>query len=230
LNALILAGGLGTRLGALTQEIPKVMLPIKKKPLIDILIRKLLDLNFDKIIINTYYRSGIIQAYLESQDYYSKILLAPETYLLGTAGTLKKNLSDLAYDDFLVMHGDNYFTDDLHEFMRFHKLDSTNSLMTMAIFESPTPELCGVVEIDKNSLVTNFHEKTHNPPTNLANAAIYMFKKECKSVISNLDKDETDISLHLLPKLVGQSRAFKLGGYFVDIGTPDRYNSVKTLM
>jgi mannose-1-phosphate guanylyltransferase len=206
------------------------MLPIKNKPLIDILIRKLLDLNFDKIIINTYYRSEVIKEYLESQVYYSKILLVPEPHLLGTAGTLKENLDELANDDFLVMHGDNYFSDDLQEFMRFHRLDSTKSLMTMAIFESPTPELCGVVEIDKNALITNFYEKTVNPPTNLANAAIYMFKKDCRTVITNLNKDETDISLHLLPKLLGKSRAFKLKGYFVDIGTPDSYNSVKTLM
>jgi len=229
MNALILAGGYGTRLGKLTLEIPKVMLPIQGEPLIDILIKKLLYLNFEKIIVNTHFKGHIIQNFLQKQDYFSNIIVAPEPKLLGTAGTLKENLNYLAQDDFLVMHGDNYFTDDLSGLKNFHKLDNSNSLMTMGTFITTQPELYGVVEIDSDKFINKFFEKSFSSDSNIANAAIYFFKKKAVKIISTLSDYESDISKDLLPKFVGRSKIYQLNGKFIDIGVPERYYSAQFL-
>jgi mannose-1-phosphate guanylyltransferase len=164
---------------------------------------------------------------LRGQDYFKKIILSPEEKLLGTGGSLKLNLEFLSKDNFLVMHGDNYFTDDLKGFVDFHKSDKSRSLMTMATFTSLTPHECGVVEIDSEKFITNFYEKKKDPPTNKANAAIYIFKKESRPIILNLKPHENDISSHLVPKFLGLSKAFQLSGEFIDIGTPERYSLVR---
>lgn len=228
MKALILAAGKGSRLGAITSDVPKVLLPIKGQPLLDILIRKLINLNFESIIINTFYKAKMVEDFLMAQDYNSLIQIAPEQNLLGTAGTLKNNLSALCGDNFLVMHGDNYFYDDLKGLLNFHISDKSKSLMTMGTFISQLPEQCGVVEVNRESFITNFYEKAQKPPTNIANSAIYVFRKESKKIISKLTPKETDISLHLIPKFLGQCKSFQLSGEFIDIGTPERYYLVKS--
>jgi NDP-sugar pyrophosphorylase family protein len=107
MDALILAAGVGSRLEKITRDIPKVLLPVKNQPLLDIIIRKLINLEFEKIVINTFYKASMIEDFLRGQDYFKKIILSPEEKLLGTGGSLKLNLEFLSKDNFLVMHGDN---------------------------------------------------------------------------------------------------------------------------
>ena len=144
MNAMILAAGLGSRLGTLTSSIPKPLLPIKGQPLLDILIKKLFKLKIDKIVINIFYKADLIEDYLKNQSYYENIIISREDKLLGTAGSLKLNLKHLEQDDFIVMHGDNYFSDDLSSMINFHKSDFTRSLLTLGTFHTDTPELYGV--------------------------------------------------------------------------------------
>ena len=92
MNALVLAAGVGSRLGEYTRNIPKVMLPINGQPLLDILIKKLLALNIDKIVVNTHYKAEVIEKYLFGQKYSNKIIISREDELLGTAGALKANI------------------------------------------------------------------------------------------------------------------------------------------
>lgn len=229
MNALILAAGVGSRLGKITTDCPKVLLPIRNQPLLDILIKKLLKLNFEKIIINTFFKAEIVEEFLRAQNYSNKIIVSREKILLGTAGTLKFNLKVLAVDDFMVMHGDNYFTDDLSGMLNFHRSDTSKSLMTMGTFITETPELCGVVEIDENYFIKNFYEKVTSPPSNIANSAIYLFKKDSVSLIESLLPHETDLSKHLIPKFISLSKAYQLSKTFIDIGTLDRYKLAQHL-
>jgi len=227
MNALILSAGIGSRLGSYTRNIPKVMLPINGKPLLDILIRKLLDLNIDKIVINTHFKAEVIKDYILNQKYSNKIIISPEDKLLGTAGSLKENIGYLASSDFLVMHGDNFFTDKLTGMLEFHLNDPSDSVMTMGTFITSEPELYGVIDIGDNGLIENFYEKSITSKSNIANSAIYMFKEKSVTTIRNLSSDENDISRHLIPKFIGNMRAFPLSGKFIDIGVPERYLKIK---
>lgn len=229
MKALLLAAGLGSRLGAYTKDVPKVLLPINGKPIIDILIRKLIAIGIEKIVINTHYKAILVEQFLKRQDYSEVLSVVREEKLLGTAGTLKSNIEELQGSDFMVLHADNYFQDNLIHLLNFHNSDKSDSLMTMATFLTNQPETCGVVEVDKNNTILNFFEKKINPPSNIANAAIYIFKKNAISLIQTLNFNENDISNDLIPKFIGISRAFPLTGEFIDIGTPKNYNIANEL-
>jgi mannose-1-phosphate guanylyltransferase len=228
MNALILSAGLGSRLGPYTKDIPKVMLPINGKPLLDILINKLLFLNINKIVINTYFKPNVIEDYVTSQKYSDKIIISREEKLLGTAGSLKENMKYLTGSNFMVMHGDNYFTDSLIAMLEFHLKDLSDSLMTMGTFITNEPELYGIVDIDNNGVVEHFYEKSTKGTSNVANSAIYMFKEQSIDLINSLSQKENDISQHLIPKFVGKIKSFPLSGQFIDIGIPERYLKIKS--
>ena len=229
MKALLLAAGLGSRLGAYTKDVPKVLLPINGKPIIDIVIRKLIAIGIERIVINTHYKAILVEQFLKRQDYSEVLSVVREEKLLGTAGTLKSNIEELQGSDFMVLHADNYFQDNLIHLLNFHNSDESDSLMTMATFLTNQPETCGVVEVDKNNTILNFFEKKINPPSNIANAAIYIFKKNAISLIQTLNFNENDISNDLIPKFIGISRAFPLTGEFIDIGTPKNYNIANEL-
>jgi len=223
MKALILAAGLGTRLGELTRDMPKVLLTVKGEPILSMLINKILKLGIEEITVNTHFKSELVKSFIRNQEYSKYIDLVEEKELLGTAGTLKQFLMTFDNSDFMVMHGDNYFKDDLRSLVQFHETDCSKSIMTMATFISNSPERCGVVTHDSDGFVNGFYEKNSNPPSKVANAAIYIFKPMAVREILYLNNEEIDISKDLIPKLVGRFKTFPLNSGLIDIGTPIDY-------
>jgi len=219
MKGLILAAGFGTRLGHLTQQTPKALIRVGDKPILDHNIRKLLDAGITEILINTHYLVEQVESFLSLQDYPAKLTTVFEPELLGTAGTLKGNLNFFGSNDFLVMHGDNYFTSGLSALVDAHINRSARTEMTMATFETKSPELCGTVVKDDTGVVTDFFEKSKESTSFEANAAIYIFSPLAKKQILSLTKEENDISLNLIPKLLGRIQSHHLHGDFIDIGT-----------
>ena len=220
MKALILAAGFGTRLGSLTKETPKALIKVGSTTIIDHNIRKLVEIGISEILINSHYLADQIESYLIAQSYPIKVSTFFEQELLGTAGTLKARLGLFGDDDFIVMHGDNYFQSELNSLVKAHVDRSTSTYMTMATFKTDRPESCGTVLINEAGIVVDFFEKVHNSPSNEANSAIYVFSHEALGVIKSLSEQETDISKDLIPKMLGRIQAHHLDGDFIDIGTP----------
>ena len=101
MKALILAAGFGTRLGSLTKDTPKALIKVGSTSILDINIRKLIQIGISEILINTHYLADQIEKYLVTQVYPVKVSTFFEPELLGTAGTLKARLSLFEHDDFL---------------------------------------------------------------------------------------------------------------------------------
>ena len=221
MKALLLAAGRGTRLGKITETIPKPLVKIRNKPVIDYLIQKLINLDVTHILVNTHHKNTLMENYFNSRKYDVEISLIYEPELLGTAGTLKYNVEALCSEDFIVMHADNYFQDDLKSLKHEHLANGLNNLLTMGTFSVSNPAKFGTVCISENNTITGYFEKDKNSPSNIANSAIYFMKPAIKKEIDNLKNNENDISLNLIPKLVGKMTAFPLNGYFYDIGTPE---------
>jgi mannose-1-phosphate guanylyltransferase len=221
MKALLLAAGRGTRLGKITETIPKPLVKIKNKPVIDYLIQKLINLDVTHILVNTHHKNTLMENYFNSAQYDVEISLIYEPELLGTAGTLKYNIDALCSEDFIVMHADNYFQDDLKSLKHDHLTNSLNSLLTMGTLSVADPAKFGTVCISEDKTITSYFEKDKDSPSNIANSAIYFMKPTIKKEINNLKDNENDISVNLMPKLVGKMRAFPLNGYFYDIGTPE---------
>ena len=221
MKALVLAAGRGSRLGNITENLPKPLVEVKNKPVIDYLIRKLIDLNVSEIFINMHYKHELLEKFITDSNYRTKITLIYEPKLLGTAGTLKSLIDELSTEDFIVMHADNYFQDDLKILKQKHLATNSDYLITLGTFLVLNPEKFGTFELTDDHDVIKFFEKKKDSPSKTANSAIYFMKPGIKEVVNTLNEYENDISLHVIPKLLGKIKAFELTGYFYDIGTPE---------
>ena len=221
MKALILAAGFGSRLGELTLTTPKPLIQVKNQPILGFCLDQLANSGVNEVVVNTHFLASQVENYLKSYKSHLKILSSYEDKLLGTAGTLKKHFDFLATDDFVVMHADNYFVDPLINFLQAHKFRSVGVYGTLGTFETRDPRNCGVLELNRDGTILDFHEKVENPPSRIANAAIYAFTPQIKEALFDLDQDNSDISKHLIPKIMQGLYTDHFDGLFVDIGTPE---------
>ena len=148
-----------------------------------------------------------------------KITVVHEEKLLGTAATLMKNKHFFKDSTGFLIHGDNLTNFNLDELLNAHKNRENNCLLTMLTFNSSNPKQCGIVETDQNGIITDFHEKVENPPSNVANAAIYVFDYELIEFLSSSLIQKVDFSKDIIPKLIGRVQTYHTNDFFIDIGT-----------
>ncbi len=220
MKALLLAAGFGSRLGELTRSTPKPLLNIGPSSLFDFCLRELHAAGVTEVIVNTHHLASQFEEYLETHNLKMRVELSYEEALLGTAGTLRKHFDYLATEDFVVMHADNYFEDSLGKFVNAHKLRTVGKYGSLGAFETDDPTNCGVLVLNADNTINEFYEKVFNPPTNLANSAIYVFTPLIGEHLFRLCEGENDISKHLIPKIMSGLWVHKFEGVFVDIGTP----------
>ena len=108
MRAVLLAAGLGTRLRPLTDRIPKCLVPIKGKPLLDIWCESLLSSGVERILINLHYMHEVVESHIQGSGYKTHVQTVFEPVLLGTAGTLVANNEFFKGDDGILVHADNY--------------------------------------------------------------------------------------------------------------------------
>ncbi len=228
LNVLLLAAGMGTRLRPITNTVPKCMVPIMGRPLLDYWIELLFSKKIeaplgpiDKVLINTHYLPKSVDAYVKSSAYSDMLCTVYEEVLLGTAGTLAKLISEFKGSHLLLAHADNLTLFDVNAFVARHHNRPSGCIASMMTFETDDPKSCGIVELDELGVVIAFHEKVHNPPSNLANAAVYIFSPEAIDTIENMSKKKQlfDVSLDIVPSFLGKMATFQNKIYHRDIGS-----------
>jgi len=224
IKAVILAGGLGTRLYPITYEIPKPLLPIKKKPIINYL-------------VDLFLRQGIKEiAVLISEDfeqdfiwwkkrYYpkKKIKFFKEKKPLGTLGGLYYLKRWISKNSFFFTNGDELKKINLKKMKDFHQ--KKGALATIALVKVKNPQDYGVV-ICKNGIVQKFLEKPKNPPTKYINSGLYIFSPGIFKY--HLGLKFSMIETNLFPRLAKESKlaGFKFNGKWADCGTWERYSNV----
>lgn len=227
MKAILLAAGFGTRLRPLTNTIPKCLVPINGRPLLDIWLDNLTKSGIEQFLVNTHYLPEKVEKYINQSKFKGKVKIVNETVLLGTAGTLIFNTDFFQEEDGLLIHADNYCTEDFGKFIEAHKNRPKGSLITMLTFRTDNPSSCGIVELDNKGIAVKFHEKVKNPPGNLANGAVYILSKECIKIINTNFKYATDFSIDILGNFIGQIYTFETKETFLDIGTLEAYEKVK---
>lgn len=224
MKALILSAGFGTRLRPITNIIPKALVPINGKPLLGYWLENLVDARIDSFLINTHYLSEQIEKYISNSLYKDKITLIYEEQLLNTGGTLLANCSFFDKDEpFMLVHGDNLCFCDFMAFIQSHKNRPIGCEITMMLFNTDNPQSCGIVELDNFGVVCKFYEKVNNPPSNLANAAVYICEPTIFKFLEELNKKEIDFSLDVLPHFVGKINTYLNSTYHRDIGNMQSY-------
>lgn len=218
MNAILLAAGFGSRLMPITIKTPKCMVKIGDKPLIDIWIEKLFQAGISRILINTHYLSGVVKAHLKENIFFKKgkIIIKYEKKLLGTAGTLIDNLNFFDDDDGMLLHADNFTTDNLQKFIKFHKKNINDSYFSMMSFKTDNPKSAGIIEVDEKNLLTNFYEKHDRNFGNQANCAIYILTN--KMIKSLKKKKIRDFSTEVIPKYLNKIKVYETNNFFIDVG------------
>jgi len=225
MRALLLAAGLGTRLKPITDLLPKCLVPIGGIPLLDIWLEKLVQVGVKDVLINTHYRHEMVEQHISGSPYSGYITTAYESKLLGTAGTLLKNLDFFGSEDALLIHADNYSLESLDRFITNHRHRPAECFFTMMTFRTPDPTSCGIVNVDNKGVVRQFHEKVKYPPGNLANAAIYILSSEMLQILRERFSAARDFSLDIIPYFIGHIYTYETHAALIDIGTPDRYKA-----
>lgn len=217
-RALLLAGGLGTRLRPLTNTVPKCLVPVGGRPMLDYWVDALNAANIDQALINTHHLPDPVRTYLDTVNSAGNVTLTEvfEPELLGSAGTVRAN-RDWAEgaDQIVVIYADNLSDMDLGKLVDFHARH--DDPMTMALFHTPYPEKCGIAALDADTRVTEFVEKPEHPKSDLANAGIYVLDADAWREIA--DMGAFDFGFDVIPAFVGRMRGYTHTGYHRDIGT-----------
>lgn len=225
-QAVILAGGLGTRVQALVPDQPKPMATIAGRPLLEYIIQWLKDYKIKEIIFCLHYKSEIVKNYFKSgRKFGVKIEYLIEKELLGTGGAVKNSEKLIKSETFLVINGDTYFPINLFRFIKFHK--EKKGIGTIALSQVRDVSQFGSVEIDKNSRIIDFKEKAEKfRGPGLVNGGVYVLEPEIFKFIK--PKRKVSIERETFPLLL-KGKKSQLFGYIsekthFDIGTPTGYH------
>jgi len=219
MKALLLAAGLGTRLLPLTKSWPKCLMPIHGRPLLEYWLGILKRQEIKDVLINIHHHSELVEEFLDQAQYKKWVEMTFESDLLGTAGTLRQNSEFFKQDTTLMVHADNWSCCNYADFISYHQESRPEgTVMTMMTFDSLIPETCGIVELDSQNRVIEFHEKVKNPPGKLANAAVYLIEPE---VLEWIEEHPviSDFSTEVLPHFIGKIATWNNNHIHKDIGT-----------
>jgi D-glycero-alpha-D-manno-heptose 1-phosphate guanylyltransferase len=218
-EAIILAGGLGTRLKGVIKDIPKPMAPIAGKPFLHYVFQYLTRYHIKKVILAVGYKYEAIENEFGKSYLGISIEYAIENEPLGTGGAIANALRFTKNDDVFLLNGDTYFDVDLYALYAHHKL--SGSQLTLSLKPMQNFDRYGTVEL-KGTQITAFNEKMQ-VAKGLVNGGVYALNR---GLLSNprLPKKfsfEKDIMEHYV--LQFDMQAYFSDGYFIDIGVPDDY-------
>jgi len=223
MRAILLAAGYGTRLKPLTNSTPKCLMPIGKKPLLQIWLERLNEVGVKHFLINTHYLADQVNSFVKKTLFHDQITIVHEPQLMGTAGTLMHNLDFFQGEDGMLIHADNYCLADFKAFVNIHRNRPPECSITMMTFRTPTPSSCGIVIPDQRGVVVEFHEKPKLPKDNLANGAIYLLSKEFLKQAPQKLNGVIDFSTHVLPQFIDRICTYETSAPLIDIGSLQGY-------
>ena len=232
-KAFLLAAGLGTRLRPLTDATPKILLPINGKPLLEIWLGHLKRHGIREVLINTHWRQEKVKAFLEHrQDDHIRVVTYHEPSLLGSAGTVLAKASWVADGEpFFILYGDNLTNVNLTRMLAFHRRHGFP--FTLGVFRAGNPTQCGIANIGEGGVVTGFEEKPERPKSEMAAAGIYVTDRRIFEFFPNETRygssNPLDLGFHVIPRLVGNMKAYPIEDFLMDIGTPESYEQAQDL-
>lgn len=220
MQAVILAGGKGTRLKPYTTVFPKPLMPIDNCPILEIVIKQLKYYGFSNIVMAVGHLKELLHAFFnDGKKWNVNISYSVEEKPIGTAAPLK--LIKRLQDNFLVMNGDILTNLDYDEFFNYHK--NSGSLCTIAMYKKKVKIDLGVLKTNKNNKLYDYIEK----PTLDYNVSmgVYAFKKK---VLDYIPENEYFDFPNLIKKLLKNNKkvlGYPFSGYWLDIGRPDDYET-----
>ncbi len=222
-EAIILAGGFGTRLQGVIKDIPKPMAPINKKPFLEYLFNYLLQFKVNHVILSVGFKHEIISDYFNTKYKSIHIEYAIEKEPLGTGGGITNAMKYLKNDIALIINGDTFFNIDLNSFYHFHY--SNNAELTIALKKLKHFDRYGTVILNKNKII-DFHEKKY-VEEGYINGGIYICSKN--TIQSKIQKEKSSFEKDFMEKYIHELNIYGYPSedYFIDIGIPEDYDKAQ---
>jgi len=221
MEAVVLAGGFGTRLSHIVNDVPKPMADVNGKPFLEYIVRFLTEKIVDKIILAIGYKYESVVNYFGNEYNGVPIVYSIEDSPLGTGGAIKKASSLCENESFFIINGDTYFGVDLAEMQSAHCKAQT--ALTVVCKPMRDFDRYGNVVIDENSMIVAFEEKKLTQ-SGYINGGVYLCDK---TLIENISGDVFSFEKDVLEKGLGIFSAFVSDAYFIDIGIPEDYRRAK---
>jgi D-glycero-alpha-D-manno-heptose 1-phosphate guanylyltransferase len=225
--AVLLVGGMGTRLRSVVPSTPKPLAPVGNKSFLQLVVRQLRSQGIHHLVMCAGYLADRIEdEFRDGHDWDVAIDYSKESHPLGTAGAVKfaeRRLSAVA--DFLVMNGDSFLELDFRQFIRFHR--EHGGLISIAVRKVENARRYGTVQVDTGNRVIGFTEKTGTQAPGLVNGGVYVFNR---AVLRHIPDGPASLEMDIFPRLVGHGvYALEQHGMFIDIGTPEDYARAQEL-
>lgn len=229
MKAMILAAGLGTRLRPLTDRVPKPLLPIDGRPVIEYTLRLLRRHGFSEVVINLHHRGHMISAALgDGSRWGLAIRYSEEADILGTGGGIKKAEPWLSGGDFLVINGDILVDLDLGAVVEVHR--RSGAAATLVLREVPDADRWGRIGVDSGGRIRQILGRppwTGGPLTGRMFTGIHVLQSNVfKNIPENGFSSIVEVYTDMLEKGEVLS-AYGMTGFWTDIGTPDRYREAE---
>lgn len=222
MQAIILAGGFGSRLQNVVKHVPKPMAEIDSRPFLFYLVSKLHKHKFKKIIFSVYYLKEKIIDYFGNNFFGIEIDYAIEDEPLGTGGAILNCFKYLDLDkSVFILNGDSFSNVDLEKMLEFHLLKKSDFTISLKFIQKPFRY--GLVEFNNDGLVVNFKEKSYEIDEGHINSGIYILNPKIlkKFQLPNKFSFENDFLCKFFNKIL--LNAFESNDYFIDIGIPEDY-------
>ncbi len=224
-EAIILAGGLGTRLKGVIDDIPKPMAPINDTPFIQYLFDYLINHSVTHAVLAVGYKHEVIKQHFGSKYKTLNLLYAIEHEPLGTGGGIANALDLIKNDNCFLLNGDTFFDVNLKELNNQHQANNAN--LTLSLKEMINFDRYGTVEFNKYNKITLFNEKKE-VKKGYINGGVYIITKQLFTTYQAGEKFsfEQDIMEKSINKLNVHAHICK--GYFIDIGIPEDYSKANS--
>jgi mannose-1-phosphate guanylyltransferase/mannose-1-phosphate guanylyltransferase/phosphomannomutase len=225
MKAMLLAAGLGTRLRPLTYELPKPMVPILGRPVMEHILRLLARHGFDDVIANLHYFPDLIRGrFGDGSGYGLRLAYSFEPELMGTAGGVRNARAHFGDETFLVISGDALTDIDLTALLKTHR--EKGGIATLALKRVDDPREFGVVIVADDGRIQGFQEKPDPAEalSDLGNCGIYVFEPEIFDYFP--EADFVDWAMDVYPKLLEQDVSFyghEFPEYWNDVGSLEEY-------
>lgn len=230
-EAIILAGGFGTRLLSVVSDVPKPMAPVNGKPFLDYQLLYLKHFGVTAVVLSVGYLHEKIISHYKDSFQGIKIAYSIEQEPLGTGGGIRKAMELCTQSNVLVLNGDSFFEIDLHSFSHHHYAFESDA--TLALREVSDASRYGTIELspaygDRGRKIISFKEKSGLNQKGIINAGVYLLNKECflkntaEGINFSIEKD-------FFEKNTGKLNFFGClyNSYFIDIGIPEDYTKAQ---
>lgn len=226
-EAIILAGGFGTRLQTVVSDVPKPMAPVNQAPFLNYIFQYLKHYGITHVVLSTGYLADKISDYYKNEFLEIKISYTKEETPLGTGGGIRLAMEKCHTKNVLVLNGDSFFDVNLNQYYNQHC--SFKSDCTLALRKVDNAARYGTIKLGDMGVIKSFREKDGIEKQGLINGGVYILSRELflnKTKLNeafSLEKDFFETRINEL-NIFG----FEHQGYFIDIGIPDDYNKAQT--